>query len=84
MRDHDVAVAREADVELQRRHAQVERSAERGQRVLWRQTARAAVALHVKRRSRRGGALAEKNHQCGSLQAAAQRDEVGFQAGLPW
>src|SRR5690348_4802604 len=45
--DDDNAVARHADVELERAHAELERARERGQRVLRQVAARAAVALDV-------------------------------------
>src|SRR5262245_21343107 len=45
--DHDLAVARDPDIELQRVDAELERPLEAGQRVLRRVAARAAVALEI-------------------------------------
>jgi hypothetical protein len=49
VRHHHHAVARDADIELQRRHTQGERALERRQRVLGREPTGAAMPLEVER-----------------------------------
>ena len=60
VRDHHHAVARHPDVELERGHADRERARERGQRVLRREAARAAVALEVEGMRRERDAAGER------------------------
>jgi hypothetical protein len=76
MRDDHLVVGGDADIELQRRHAELERPREGGQRVLRQQAARAAMALHVegaraRRLQREGG-----EHQHAEGEAAHEESPV--------